>query len=267
MQRQIPPGLQLSHLFCVKSRLTGNAAAGNAYNVADMASLPQAVRNAGANNVIILGGLAYSSDFSQWVALVNNIPTLASRLNGLSIANVAASSHSYDFNSRRCAVRRSPALPAGGARRSTRTPRAAGGRRPAPRLRAIAHREVGDERRGEVDGEAGVGPLLEPRRHRRKHQHHAEELGPRELHPEVGGEAKVAERLRHLRQAQLRVGGEAHLQAEERGDDPEADDDSFGAGHAHLLAPEGQPGVSTPNRSLNRVLTCFAAENSFSCPA
>src|SRR2546427_13167760 len=57
MQRQIPPGLQLSHLFCVKSRLTGNAAAGNAYNVADMASLLEAVRNAGANNVVILGGV------------------------------------------------------------------------------------------------------------------------------------------------------------------------------------------------------------------
>jgi hypothetical protein len=26
--------------------------------------------------VVILGGLAYSSDFSLWVALVNNIPTL-----------------------------------------------------------------------------------------------------------------------------------------------------------------------------------------------
>jgi len=38
----------------VKSRLTGNAAGGNAYNVADMASLPQAVCNAGANNVVIL---------------------------------------------------------------------------------------------------------------------------------------------------------------------------------------------------------------------
>src|SRR5258708_3814543 len=33
--------------------------------------------------------LAYSSDFSQRVALVKNIPTLASRLNGLSIVNVA----------------------------------------------------------------------------------------------------------------------------------------------------------------------------------
>src|SRR5436309_11214755 len=97
-------------------------------------------------------------------------------------------------------------------------PEHAGGRRPAPRLRAIAHREVGDERRAEVDGEAGIGPLLESRRHRRKQQHHAEELDPRELHPEVGGEAEVGERLRNLWKAQLRVGGEAYLQAEEHGD-------------------------------------------------
>jgi hypothetical protein len=62
--------------------------------------------------------LAYSVDFSQWVALVNNIPTLPSRLNGFSIADVAASSQSYDLNRRRCAVRRSPARPAGGARRN-----------------------------------------------------------------------------------------------------------------------------------------------------
>jgi hypothetical protein len=67
--------------------------------------------------------------------------------------------------------------------------------------------------------------------------------------PEVGGEAEVGERLRHLRQAQLRVGGEAHLQAEERGDDPKADDHSFGAGHVQV-GREGQPGLSTPN--------CFA---------
>jgi hypothetical protein len=43
-----------STLRYVKSRLSGNAAAGNAYNVADMASLLQAVRNAGANNMVIL---------------------------------------------------------------------------------------------------------------------------------------------------------------------------------------------------------------------
>src|SRR5215510_15500791 len=129
-------------------------------------------------------------------------------------------------------------------------PEHAGGRRKAPRLRAIAHREVCDERRGEIYGEAGVGPLLEPRRRRRKQQRHAEELGQRELHPEVGGEAEAGERFRHLRQAQLRVGGEAHLQAEERGYDPEADDFSFGAGHVQVRGREGRPGASTPN--------CFA---------
>src|SRR5262249_10398990 len=74
----------------------------------------------------------------------------------------------------------------------------------------------------------------EPRRRWREQQRHAEELGQRELHPEVGGETEVFERLRHLRQAQLRVGGEAHLQAEKRGDDPEADDYSFGSGHAQV---------------------------------
>jgi len=47
----------------------------------------------------------------------------------------AASSHSYDLNSRQCAVRRSPAWPAGGARRGREPPGHAGGRRPAPRLR------------------------------------------------------------------------------------------------------------------------------------
>ena len=39
-------------------------------------------------------GLIVMNDFSQWAALVNNIPTLASRLNGLSVANAAVSSHS-----------------------------------------------------------------------------------------------------------------------------------------------------------------------------
>src|SRR5207247_2994060 len=70
------------------------------------------------------------------------------------------------------------------------------------------------------------------------------------------------------RQAQLRVGGEAQLQAEERGDDPIDDGLGFegGLGEGRLLqgrfhgvlpptlqrfeALGGQPGVSTPN--------CFA---------
>ena len=149
-------------------------------------------------------------------------------------------------------------------------PEHAGDLRPAPRFRAIAHRDVGDNRRGEVDGEAGVGPLLEPRRHRHKQQHDGEQLGPRELHPEVAREAEMGQRLRHLRQAQFRVGGEAHLQAKERGDDPI--DDGLGLagglggdegplllGRFHGVLPPslqrfralgGQPGVSTPN--------CFA---------
>ena len=97
---------------------------------------------------------------------------------------------------------------------------------------------MGDQRRAESDGEAGVRPLLKPRRHRREQQRHAEELGPRELNPEVGREAEVNERLRHLGQAQLRVGGEAYLQAEERGDYPEADDDAFGARPAQVRGRE-----------------------------
>src|SRR5262249_18620219 len=107
------------------------------------------------------------------------------------------------------------------------------GRGPDPHLRAVAYRKVGDERRGQGDSEAGIGPLLEPRRHRRKQQYHAEEFGPRKLDTEVVGEAEMGEHLRYLRQAQLRVGSEAYLQAEERRRGPEANHDSFGA--AHLL--------------------------------
>jgi hypothetical protein len=72
---------------------------GNAYAVAGMATLLQAVRNAGATNVAILGGLGYSSDFSSWVQSVGSIPSLAAPLNGISIDNVAASWHAYDFGS------------------------------------------------------------------------------------------------------------------------------------------------------------------------
>jgi hypothetical protein len=72
---------------------------GTTYAVAGMASLLKAVRDAGAQNVVILGGLGYSSDMSQWVSSVNGIPNLPAPLNGISIANVAASWHAYDFNS------------------------------------------------------------------------------------------------------------------------------------------------------------------------
>jgi Cellulase (glycosyl hydrolase family 5) len=74
-------------------------ASGSAYAVAGMASMLQAVRNAGAPNIAILGGLAYAQDFSKWVASVQSIPSLPAPLDGISIDNVAASWHAYDFNS------------------------------------------------------------------------------------------------------------------------------------------------------------------------
>jgi hypothetical protein len=77
----------------------GTMAAGSSYAVAGMASLLQAVRNAGAKNVVILGGLAYSNNMSEWVTSVNAIPMLPAPLDGISIENVAASWHIYDFNS------------------------------------------------------------------------------------------------------------------------------------------------------------------------
>jgi len=55
-----------------------------------MASLLQAVRNAGANNVVILGAWRTRAT-SRSGGLGEQHPPLASRLNGLSIANVADS--------------------------------------------------------------------------------------------------------------------------------------------------------------------------------
>jgi hypothetical protein len=81
---------------CVKD------AQGVSYTAAGMATLLKAVRGAGAPNVVILGGLAYSSDFSSWVKSVNSIPTLPAPLNGLTLENVAASWHVYDFNNTGC---------------------------------------------------------------------------------------------------------------------------------------------------------------------
>jgi len=81
------------------AKWNGSSATGSSYQVAGMASLLQAVRTAGAENVVIMGGLGYSSDMSSWVTSVNSIPTLAAPLNGISIKNVAVSWHAYDFNS------------------------------------------------------------------------------------------------------------------------------------------------------------------------
>ena len=116
-------------------------------------------------------------------------------------------------------------------------PEHAGAHGPTPRLRAVTHGEVGDDRRAKVDSEAGVGPLFEPRGYRYQQQPDAEDLGQRELHAEVVGEAEVGECRRYLRQAQLGVSREAYLQAEEPGDDKIGDGLGFGGG---LGADEGR---------------------------
>ena len=72
---------------------------GSSYTVAGMASLLKAVRGTGAQNVVILGGLSYAGDMSEWVSSVQSIPNLPAPLDGIPVDNVAASWHAYDFNS------------------------------------------------------------------------------------------------------------------------------------------------------------------------
>lgn len=73
--------------------LNGGACAndysGVGYTAAGMAQLYKAVRDAGAQNVVMLGGLGYSDDFSQWVTEVGSIP---------GGTNIAASWHVYSNN-------------------------------------------------------------------------------------------------------------------------------------------------------------------------
>jgi hypothetical protein len=61
------------------------------------------------------------------------------------------------------------------------------------------------------------------RRHRRKQQHHAEELGQREFHPEVVGEAELGERLKEWAYAGFAITlGSALIPHRSVGDGPEA---------------------------------------------
>ncbi|MFE9448509.1 cellulose binding domain-containing protein [Streptomyces sp. NPDC006739] len=66
----------------------GGTCPGISYPVAGMQDLVDAVRGAGARNVILAGGLAYSNDLSQWTAYRPTDPT----------GNLAASYHVYNFN-------------------------------------------------------------------------------------------------------------------------------------------------------------------------
>ena len=62
------------------------------YQVAGMQTLVNAVRAAGANNVIMLGGLAFSNDLTEWLKYEPTDPD----------HNLVASWHSYNFN--RCST-------------------------------------------------------------------------------------------------------------------------------------------------------------------
>jgi hypothetical protein len=67
----------------------GGTCPGISYEVAGMQDLVDAVRGAGAKNVVMAGGLAYSNDLGQWNAYKPSDPT----------GNLAAAYHVYNFNS------------------------------------------------------------------------------------------------------------------------------------------------------------------------
>ena len=68
--------------------LHGGACTGISYQVAGMQSLVNAVRSTGANNVIMLGGLAWANDLTRWLAYKPFDPD----------HDLVASWHSYSFN-------------------------------------------------------------------------------------------------------------------------------------------------------------------------
>ncbi|MGW2488104.1 cellulose binding domain-containing protein [Streptomyces sp. NPDC001606] len=67
----------------------GGTCPGISYQVAGMQDLVDSVRGAGAKNVIMAGGLAYSNDLSQWLTYKPTDPA----------GNLAAAYHVYNFNS------------------------------------------------------------------------------------------------------------------------------------------------------------------------
>ena len=68
--------------------LSGGTCTGIGYPVAGMQQMLNAVRGAGANNVVMLGGLTWSNDMTQWLSHEPSDPD----------HNLAASWHSYNFN-------------------------------------------------------------------------------------------------------------------------------------------------------------------------
>jgi endoglucanase len=66
----------------------GSDCVGISYSVAGMQTLVNAVRSTGANNVIMLGGLEYANDLTEWLTYEPTDPD----------HNLVASWHSYNFN-------------------------------------------------------------------------------------------------------------------------------------------------------------------------
>jgi len=66
----------------------GGTCAGIGYQVAGMQSLVNAVRATGATNIIMVGGLTWTNDLSQWLSFKPTDPT----------NNLIASWHTYNFN-------------------------------------------------------------------------------------------------------------------------------------------------------------------------
>ncbi len=73
---------------CIGTEYWDNASHKTIYQVAGMQELVNTVRSAGSSNVIMLGGLEYSNDLSQWLAYK---PTDSAN-------NLVASWHLYNFN-------------------------------------------------------------------------------------------------------------------------------------------------------------------------
>ncbi|MEV7983516.1 cellulose binding domain-containing protein [Streptomyces sp. NPDC086519] len=66
----------------------GGTCPGIGYEVAGMQDLVDSIRGAGAENVIMIGGLAYSNDLSQWLTYKPTDPA----------GNLVAAYHGYNFN-------------------------------------------------------------------------------------------------------------------------------------------------------------------------
>jgi hypothetical protein len=67
----------------------GGTCPGVSYQVAGFQSLVNSVRSTGASNIIMIGGLAYSNDLTQWLQFKPTDP----------MNNLAAFAHVYNFNS------------------------------------------------------------------------------------------------------------------------------------------------------------------------